>query len=138
MVQSPAVVVVRNIRALVVLRPVKVVLHVMASVLSVESGPKNVPKHPVSGQIRGNLVPSKKASVLSVVIGAVIVRHLQRSKVNRVMRNPVEPMRSLHVPVRSRSKRKQSAMGLHRRHVNQQSGRLQLANPPLDSVRVVR
>ena len=136
-VQNPAAAVVRNIRALVGLRPVKGVLHAMASVLSAESGPKNVLKHRVSGQIHGNLAPSKRASVLNVVIGAVIVRRLQRSKVNRVMRNPLETMRSLHDPVRSRSKRKQSEMGLHRRLVSQRSGRLQLVNTLLDSVMVV-
>jgi hypothetical protein len=85
-------VVVRNIRPVVGLRPEKVALLVMESVLSVESGRKNGPKHLVRGPIRDNPDPSKRVSAQSAVTGTVVAQQAMQSKESRGI-----PMREVHL-----------------------------------------
>jgi hypothetical protein len=85
-------VVVRNIRPVVGLRSEKVALLVMESVLSVESGQKNGPKHLVGESIQDNPDPSKRVSAQSAVTGTVVAQQAIQSKESRGI-----PMREVHL-----------------------------------------
>ena len=73
-------------------RPDKVALLVMESVLSVESGRKNGPKHLASGPIHDNPDPSKRVSAQSAVTGTVVAQQAIQSKESRGI-----PMREVHL-----------------------------------------
>ena len=88
----PAVVVVRNLRPLVGRRPEKVALLVMESVLNVESGQKNGPKHLLGGLIQDNPDPSKRVSAQSAVSGTAVAQQAIQSKESRGI-----PRREVHL-----------------------------------------